>query len=260
MKFRRLAVPALLLAVTLPAFAADCRPEPLPGRTIYLRGTFNDWRADDESALSYVCDHYELVTRLSGEQSFKLGDEDWAFDFGSPSDAAVKPGVQVVLAAKGPALKATFHGVARLSLTPGPAPSLLLTELPADTPLPPPAPSSITDPVALSLAFDSQDADDKAPYGAVPVGTDVALSLGALPGVEAVTLVIEKRRLEGNYDVLQYDELARVPLARASAGADGREHWRGHFRFDAPAVYGYWFEATVGGRTVIVENNATPIY
>ena len=73
-------------------------------------------------------------------------------------------------------------------------------------------------------------------------------------------LVVEKRKLEGNYDVLDYNGLARVPLTRAAAGADGREHWSGHFRFDAPAVYGYWFEVKVGGRTLVFENNATPVY
>jgi cyclomaltodextrinase / maltogenic alpha-amylase / neopullulanase len=51
-----------------------------------------------------------------------------------------------------------------------------------------------------------------------------------------------------------------VPLARAPAGADGRERWSGRYRFGAPAVYGYWFEAQVGGKTVIFENNATPVY
>ena len=260
MKLRLAAALLSGLALAAPAFAADCRPDPLPGRVVYLRGTFNDWRADDETAFSYVCDHYELVARLGGEQSFKVGDEDWGFDFGAAGDATPKAGVAVPLAAKGPALKATFHGIARLSITPGAAPTLLITDLPADTPLPASGASAVTDPVALSLAFDSQDAGDKSPYGAVTVGTDVAFSLRALPGVDEVTLVVEKRRLEGNYDVLQYDELARVPLARTAAGADGRERWSTHYRFDAPAVYGYWFEARVGGKTVVLENNATPIY
>jgi cyclomaltodextrinase len=49
-----------------------------------------------------------------------------------------------------------------------------------------------------------------------------------------------------------------VPLARTTAGA--RERWSGHFKFDAPAVYGYWFEAKVGGKTLVFENNATPVY
>jgi glycosidase len=112
--------------------------------------------------------------------------------------------------------------------------------------------------VALSLAFDSQSGADKSPYGAVAAGTAITFSLSALPGVEQVTLVLEKRRLEGNQDVLDYAELARVPLARASAGP--RERWSGHYTFAAPAVYGYWFEVRVGGRTLVFENNATPVY
>ncbi len=248
-----------LVAGATQALAADCRPDPQPGRVVYLRGTFNDWRADDETALHYVCDHYELVTRLGGEQSFKLGDEDWTLDFGAAGDAHLTAGQPVALIHKGPALKATFNGNERISFTPGAAPLLLVTDLPADTPLPAPA-ATVTDPVALSLAFDSQAATDKSPYGAVTAGTDIAFSLAALPGVDSVTLVVEKRRLEGNYDLLEYKELARVPLARAPAGPDGRERWSARFRFDAPAIYGYWFEARVGGSTVILENNATPVY
>ncbi len=75
MKLRRLALAAFSLTLATPVLAADCRPDPLPGRVVYLRGSFNDWRADDEMALRYVCDHYELVARLSGAQSFKFGDD-----------------------------------------------------------------------------------------------------------------------------------------------------------------------------------------
>jgi cyclomaltodextrinase len=260
MKLRHLAAAAVLLTLATQACAADCRPDPLPGRVIYLRGTFNDWRADDEMALSYVCDHYELVARLSGAQSFKFGDDSWAIDFGASADVLVKAGTPVALAGKGAALKATFNGVERITLMPGSAPTLLVTDLPADTPLTATGALHITDPVALSLAFDSHDIADKRPYGAVTAGSDIAFSLSALPGVDAVTLVVEKRTLVGNYDLLAYDELARVALARAGAGADGHEHWSGHFRFDAPAVYGYWFEAKIGDKTVILQNNGTPVY
>ena len=246
------------------ALGADCRPDPLAGRTLYVRGSMNNWGAEEEAALSWRCDHWEITAPIDGDVSFKIGDEDWSpdADLGLPDDVSLKAGTPVTLARKGTPLKAHLHGVERLTLTPAAtpdgAPTLLLTDLPADTPLPGPAPSSITDPVALSLAFDSQALDDKTPYGAVPVGTDIAFSLSALPGVEQVTLVVEKRRLEGDQSVDDYAELARVPLARASGGA--RERWSGHFRFDAAAVYGYWFEAKVGGRTVVLENNATPLY
>nr|MDP9123980.1 glycoside hydrolase family 13 protein [Pseudomonadota bacterium] len=46
----------------------------------------------------------------------------------------------------------------------------------------------------------------------------------------------------------------------APAAAGARERWSGRFRFDAPAVYGYWFEVQVAGRTLVFENNATPVY
>ena len=256
-----------LLAGAAQALAADCRPDPLQGRVLYVRGSFNDWRADDESALRWSCDHWEIVGRLHGEQSLKIGDEDWSADADlgvAPATAPLKSGEPVATVRKGEPLKHRFDGMSRLTLMPAAAadgmPTLTITDLPADTPPPPPPPPAITDPVALSVAFDSQRTADKKPYGAVTAGTDIAYSLSALPGVEQVTLVVEKRRLEGNYDVLDYTELARVPLVRAPAGADGRERWSGRYRFDAPAVYGYWFELKVGGRTLLFENNATPIY
>ena len=260
---------AALLPIALAAtqaLAADCRPDPLADRPLYVRGTMDDWRADDQAAMRWACDHWEIVGELHGEQSFKIGDEDWSpdADFGAAGGASLKPGDAVPLVHKGEPLKYEFHGMSRITLAPAAmadgAPTLTIADLPADTPRPAPPASTITNPIALSVAFDSQKAADKAPYGAVTAGTDIAFSLGALPGVEQVTLVVEKRTLEGNYDVLKYAELARVPLARAPAGASGRERWTAHFRFDEPAIYGYWFEVKVGGRTLLFENNATPIY
>ena len=263
MKLHLAACGLALTAGTTQAFA-DCRPDPLAGRPLYLRGSFNNWRADDDTALRYACDHWELVAQLSGTQTFKVADEDWSpdADFGASGDMTLQSGTPQALARKGPAIKATFTGAARITVTPAAtpdgAPTLLLADLPAGTPLPSAPPSAITDPVALSLAFDSQRADDKSPYGAVTAGTEVAFSLGALPGIEQVTLVVEKRRLEGDQSVLEYDEVARVALARSADAA--RERWSGRFRFDRPAVYGYWFEVKIGGRTLVFQNNATPIY
>ena len=255
----------LALAATQ-ALAADCRPDPLAGRVLYVRGTMDDWRADDRAAMRWTCDHWEIVGELHGEQSFKIGDEDWSpdADFGAAGGASPKAGDAAALVRKGAPLKYTFHGISRITLVPAAtadgAPTLAIADLPADTPLPGPPASTITDPVALSVTFDSRAAGDKTPFGAVGAGTDIAFSLSALPGVEQVTLVVEKRRLEGNYDVLEYTELARVPLARAPEGAKGRERWSGRFRFDTPAVYGYWFEVKLGGQTLLFENNATPVY
>jgi cyclomaltodextrinase / maltogenic alpha-amylase / neopullulanase len=257
---------ALALVAGAAQAVADCGPDPLAGRPLYLRGSFNDWRADDDGALRWACDHWEVVARLSGPQTFKVADEDWSpdADFGAAGDGALKAGAALALARKGAPLKADFTGMARITMTPGDAPTLRLADLPADTPMPPPPPPSITDPLALSLQFDSRQADDKRPFGAVTAGSDVDFSLSALPGVEGVTLVVEKRRLEGDQAVLEYSELARVALTRtpaaAPATAGARERWSGRFRFDAPAVYGYWFEVRIGGRTLVFENNATPVY
>ena len=35
------------------ALAADCPPDPLAGRPLYLRGSFNNFVADDETALPW---------------------------------------------------------------------------------------------------------------------------------------------------------------------------------------------------------------
>ena len=266
MKLRPVAALLPLALATAPALAADCHPDPLAGRPLYARGTFDNWRADDEAALRWTCDHWEITAPLQGEPSFKIGDEDWSpdADFGVADGVVPQAGVPLPLVRKGQALKYAFHGMGRLVLTPAAtpdgAPTLTITDLPAGTPLPGPPPPTITDPVALSVAFDSRSAVDKTPFGAVATGTDVAFSLGALPGVEQVTLVVEKREVEGDYELLEYTELARVPLARSPAGADGRERWRARYRFDTPAVHGYWFELKVGGHTYVFENNATPIY
>jgi glycosidase len=264
MKLRPLATLLPLALACAHAFAADCTPAPLNGRLLYLRGTFNNWGAEDDAALAWTCDHWEITGQFNSEASFKVGDEDWSADadFGGTGDVVLTAGTPVTLARKGGALRARFHGVERLTLTPAAtpdgAPTLLLSDMPAGTPLSGPPASTIADPVALSLAFDSQRLADKTPYGAVPTGTEIAFSLSALPGVEQATLVVETRRVEGDQTIDEYAPLARVPLARASEGA--RERWSGRFRFDSAAVYGYWFEVKIGGRTLVYENNATPVY
>jgi len=264
---RPLASTVLTLALSATsALAADCRPDPLPGRDLYVRGTMDGWRAEDQAALHWACDRWELVGELHGEHSFKIGDEDWSpdADFGAPGSVAAKSDQPVPLARKGEALKYTFQGMTRLSLvpsaTPGGAPTLTIADLAPGTPMPAPAASVVADPVAASLAFDSRDLTNKTPYGAVPYGSDVSFALSALPGITEVTMVVQKRRLEGDQTLLEYGDVARVRLGREAADASGREHWRGHFRFVDAAVYGYWFEARVNGQVVILQNNATPIY
>ncbi len=277
-------IAATLLATCTSGAFADCGAAPWQDRVLYLRGSFNGWRAEDETAFRWACDHYELVAALKGEQAFKVGDEDWTLDtdLGAASDTAapLAAGTPAPLARKGPALRATFTGMARVTLQPATrggaassipsggaasptprgdgaaAPTLRIDPLPADTPLPPPPPSTL-DAVARSLQFDSRAPASKSPFGAVVAGTPIRFTVTALPGVESITLVVERRRLEGNETLLAYDPLARVPLVR-EAGA--RERWSATYTFTSAAIHGYWFEARVAGRTILLENNANALY
>ncbi len=93
---------------------SSCRTDPLAGRTIYLRGTFNSWNALETQKFTWACDRWELVTTLNGEHSFKFGDEGWSADAdwgaGAPASNA--------LLAKGPELKRRFNGTHRFTLRP----------------------------------------------------------------------------------------------------------------------------------------------
>jgi hypothetical protein len=113
----------------------------------------------------------------------------------------------------------------------------------------------VTDPVALSLRHDSRSLADKAPFGAVVAGTTVEFGLSAKPGVEAVTLVLETRRLEGNQDLIEYTEVARVPLKKVNG-----QRWRAHYAFKNVSVWGYWFEARIGGKTYVYQNNTDSVH
>ncbi|MDH0867308.1 glycoside hydrolase family 13 protein [Mitsuaria sp. GD03876] len=114
-------------------------------------------------------------------------------------------------------------------------------------------------PIAASLRYDSRLAEFKQPFGAQPAKTWVEFQISALPGVDKLELVIERRRVEGNEDVVAYAEEARVPLHK-TAGAAGRERWKARHRFGGPGVYGYYFVATIGGQRYLVQNNADPIH
>ncbi len=114
-------------------------------------------------------------------------------------------------------------------------------------------------PIAASLRYDSRLAEFKKPFGAQPAKTWIDFQLTALPGVEKLELVIERRRVEGNEDLIVYTEEARVPLHKAGATA-GRESWKARHRFGAPGVYGYYFIATVGGTRYVVQNNNDAIH
>ncbi|MEK8031580.1 glycoside hydrolase family 13 protein [Ideonella sp. DXS29W] len=92
------------------ATPAPCSADPLAGRALYLRGSFNAWAASDSHRLRWVCDRYVLVTRLTGEQRFKLGDEAW-----SP-DADLGQGAGALLRRQGPDISRRFNGLHRITL------------------------------------------------------------------------------------------------------------------------------------------------
>ncbi len=354
------AATALLLATALPAPAqpaAACRADPLDGRALYLRGSFNAWAAPEAQRFTWACNRWELVTRLAGEHRFKLADEGWSADadFGSADGRR--------LVRRGPELQRRFGGTSpgtyRFTVTMNdPAtPELHITECAVNEPplgatalflrgtpnnwaaledyqfqfscdayylnvkldgrhefkiadaawadassigpdgfgrganfahtfsgehtlrlawaggrpqldIGPktwadPRAAAVTDPVALSLRFDSRSAAHKRPFGAVPAGTEIEFALDAAPGVQRATLVIEKRRLEGNQEVLEYQPAARVAMVRTATtdtGTDGRERFAVSHRFADVAVYGYWFEVEIGGRQFAYQNNSEPLH
>ena len=333
---------------------ASCQAQPLGGRTLYLRGTFNSWNAADSQKFSWACKRYQLVSRISGPHKFKIADEAWSpdADFGR-SEAGEQ------LALKGTELQQLFTGVHRFTLTMDTAntkPTLHVENCPADAPLgqttlflrgsmnnwaaldeyafkyscdayylnvklptrhdfkiadaawqeassfgssasadllaggtgnlshpftgehtirlafpggrpqldigaktfADPTARAVTDPTALSLRFDSRALADKSPFGAVPVGSTLDFHVSAVPGINKLTLVLEKRRMEGNQERLEYTEVARHAMTRSPHGS--RERWRASHRFAEVSVYGYWFEAEIGGQTFVYQNNADPVF
>ncbi|MEO7251066.1 MAG: glycoside hydrolase family 13 protein, partial [Arenimonas sp.] len=100
---------------------------------------------------------------------------------------------------------------------------------------------------------------DHAPFGAIKAGTRVEFAVTSASGVDKLTLVVERRRLEGNQDVLDYSEVARVPMHATSAG-NTQLRWTGAHSFDNIGVYGYWFEASIGKQHFVYQNNRDAIY
>ena len=172
---------AALLALPLIHSSAqagsNCTPSPLGSRELFLRGSFNNWSASDAHRFVYVCDRYELYLKLQGEQSFKIADEDWSPDADFGGQAAQ-------LQLKGPALNERFKGGHKLVLHLTEKGSSLAIQPFAGKPPQLSSAPSVTDPVALSLRFDSRDLQHKAPFGAVTPGTPLRLSLSVLPGVQ----------------------------------------------------------------------------
>ncbi|MFY7865958.1 glycoside hydrolase family 13 protein [Roseateles sp.] len=248
----------LLAALTLAALSlahaeeAKCKPSPLGERDLFLRGTFNNWSTTDEHRFVYVCNRYELVTKISGEQSFKIADEDWSpdADFGGTASA---------LTLKGGALSERFGGGVQVLLSfPDAGPAQLSVKPYAGEILTRVAAPTVSEPVALSARFDSRRLADKSPFGAITPNTPVHYAFSAQPGVEKATLVIAKRRLEGNQEVLSYTELKRLPMVKSKQGK--LERWSASHRFDSPAIYGYHFELQIKGQSFVLHNNRDAVF
>lgn len=242
-------LPLWLLVAALPALGQDCKPDPLPGTTLYLRGSMNSWAPLDEYAFQYRCDAYVLNVDLKGRQEFKIADADWtpATNFGAGAgETLVRGGGNAARAFDG-------EHTLRLVLADGQARLTVGPKVFADPKRP-----AVTDPVALGLRFDSRAAAHKSPFGAVPTGSTVRFAVMAPRGVDQLTLVIESRLLEGNQDRLQYTELAR--LAMSPRAVTGGQRWQARHRFMTKGVYGYWFEARIAGVRHVLHNNNDSVH
>lgn len=251
------------------AFAAApvCVPQPAGAPTLYMLGGMNGWSAREEYAFTYSCDAYYLNVELTGRAEFKVSDNKWSNSstYGSPASArsnllkAGQPFQPVDGTTPGGAnnLGFAFAGAHTVKLIPGPSGKIAQVAIGPRTFLAKPG-AVVTDPVALSLAFDSRKLADKAPFGAVAAGTTVSFGLTALPGVTKATLVVERRKLEGNEEVLEYSEVARVALKKSDSAAGQR--WRASYRFADPSVYGYYFLVEAGGRQFVYQNNNDYVY
>lgn len=235
----------------VPAYAADCKPAPLGDATLYLRGTVNNWAAQDEQAFEYRCDAYYLNVATKGTHEFKLADEDWtpALTFGG--DAKGNPS----RSASGN-LKREFTGEHTLRLVVGADGATLDVGPRTFTPTPP---QPLTDRAALTTHFDSRSAESKAPFGAQPKGTQFTFRVGNdTPGLKRATLVIERRRMTGNQEQLAYEPVARIDMKPAPRG-QGTGFSAG-YRFDEVGVFGYWFEIETDQGKYALQNNKDTIY
>lgn len=240
------------LTLTMSTPAPQLQIEPCPNAaphgdtTLFLRGTPNNWGALDDYAFQYSCDAYYLNVKLQGRHEFKLADAAWtpATSFGASADQQAN-------------FAHDFNGehTVRVAFVAGRAQLSVGPRTFAD-----PKAQPVTDPVALSLRFDSRDTAHKQPFGALPRGSTVDYAVTALPGVDALTLVVEQRLLEGNQERLAYTETARLPMQRQAADAQGHERWTARHRFDTIAIHGWWFEARIGAQAFVLQNNADAVY
>jgi cyclomaltodextrinase / maltogenic alpha-amylase / neopullulanase len=244
---------------------AGCDTPPLGETTLYLRGGMNNWTALDDYAFQFSCDAYYLNVKLQGRQEFKIADaaNTNATTFGTLDGAADGANDQPQVLTAGEAgrtsnINFTFDGEQTIRLAyAGNRPVMTIgAKTFAD-----PKAVAVTDPVALSVVHNSRMTSDKSPFGASPTGTKFDFSLTAGDGVSNITLVIERRRLEGNQDVLEYTELARVPMSKVRSVRNSvQNRWHASHAISDIGVYGYYFEVVIGDKTFIYQNNRDSVY
>lgn len=261
----------LNMATNKPTLTVEaCATPPLGDTTLFLRGSMNNWTALDEYAFDYQCDGYQLNVSLSSAQEFKIGDAVWSPNttYGAANGPmALTLGKTISTAREADAstlhnLQFSFAGEQTIKITFGDQKHPRLTITPNhEAAL---AAARITDPIAKSLTHDTRALADKAPFGAVTAGSTIAVQLSALPGVSRATMVVERRKLEGNQEVLGYTEIARVPMVvdshRATGLTTGPTTWRASTGFSDIGIYGYYFEIEIGETKYLYQNNATSVY
>jgi cyclomaltodextrinase / maltogenic alpha-amylase / neopullulanase len=246
----------------------ECKPPsaPLGDTTLFIRGTMNNWAALDDYALQYSCDAYYINVKLEGPHNFKIADAAWAM----PTTFGAGPGGRSTPAHDHPLelstqskpggaadLNFNFSGemTIRIDFDIG-GPRITVGSLSfAD-----PKTASVTDPVALSVIHDSRGGD-KLPFGAVTSGTNVQFGFQSNPGITKATLMIDRRRLEGNQEVLEYSPVIKVPMQlQTTSDSNGKQRWAANFTFDPIAIYGYWFELEINGQLYAYQNNTDTVY
>ncbi len=245
---------------------SDCPASPLADTVVYLRGSMNTWTANEDYAFQFHCDAYYLNVNIKGRHEFRLADVSWAdkntfaappentaeikadslFRLGRVTDKAILNNLQFDF---------TGEHTLRLAFDGGNAgsPSLSIGAKQFESTSAKP----ITHPIALSVVHDSRSLEHKAPFGAVTIHTPLSISFTALPGIHSASLVLQKRRLEGNQEILEYSPVARVAMNKKSLA--GREQWTAQHPFKEIGVYGYYFEIQIGADTFVYQNNRDEI-
>ena len=239
-----------------------CRAAPQSVPPLYLRGSMNGWTAQEDFEFVWDCNAFYLNVTLQGLHEFKLADAKWqANSSWSVADQKVTTSSNILALLpdkpNGPSTQLTFSGAhtLRLQLQSGHALLELLPQTFID-----PRQVAITHPVALSVYHNSRDLAFRQPFGAVPQFQKVEWSLKALKGVDRATLVLDVRRLEGNQEILEYKNLARINMQRMQADAHDQDVFKASYNFQDKAIYGYWFEVIIDGVKYVYQNNAQPIY